>query len=228
MRDSDVITFDCYGTLIDWETGIRNSFKKAMVKSGAKPGLESEALRLYEIEEARVEKEQPHQLYRDVLSETARSVATKIGWNLPDEDSSFLAESLPRWKPFPDTNQALKRFARRHTLGILSNVDNELLAATLNQLEARFDIIVTAENVKSYKPNLGHFREAHRIIGDRPWVHVAGSFYHDIEPAVGMGIGAVWVNRKSATPPNKYSEDKGVEVKDLKRLAELFDSSLMR
>ena len=224
MRDSDVITFDCYGTLIDWETGIRNAFKKAMARSGTRKGLESEALRLYEREEARLENEQPHQRYRDVLSETARAVATKIGWNLREADSSFLADSLPEWTPFPDTNSALKRLARRHTLGILSNVDNELLAATLKRLEARFDILVTAENVKSYKPSPGHFREARRIIGEKPWVHAAGSFYHDIEPAVAMGIRAVWVNRKSAAPHDKYPEERMVEVKDLKSLADWFDS----
>lgn len=226
MTDSGIITFDCYGTLIDWESGIRNAFKKALSKSGAKPELETEALRLYETEEARIENEQPHQLYKDVLSETTKAIAKKIGWNLPDADATFLAEALPRWTPFPDTNPALESLARKYTLGILSNVDNILLAGTLKHLKPRFEILVTAENVKSYKPKQAHFIEARRLVGDRAWVHVAGSFYHDIEPAVGMGIRAVWVNRKGATPPHRYSERQVFEAKDLNQVADWFEARL--
>ena len=224
MTNSGIITFDCYGTLIDWESGIRNAFKKALSKSGAKPELETQALSLYETEEARIENEQPHRLYREVLSETTEAIARKIGWNLPDADASFLAEALPRWTPFPDTNPALERLARKYALGILSNVDDNLLARTLKHLKPRFEILVTAENVKSYKPKPAHFIEARRLIGDRTWVHVAGSFYHDIEPAVGMGIRAVWVNRKGAAPPPWYSEKQVFEAKDLNQVADWFEA----
>lgn len=226
MTNSGVITFDCYGTLIDWETGIRGAFKKALSRSGAKPELETEALSLYETEEARVENEQPHKLYRYVMSETARAIARKIGWNLADADSSFLAEALPRWTPFPDTNSALERLARKHTLGILSNVDNDLIAGTLKHLKSRFEILVTAENVKSYKPKQAHFIEARRLIGDRTWVHVAGSFYHDIEPAAEMGIRSIWVNRKGATPRRLYSERQVFEAKNLDQVADWFETRL--
>ena len=224
MTESGVITFDCYGTLIDWESGIRKAFKKAMSKSGAKPELETEALRLYETEETRVENERPHKLYRDVLSETAKAIAKKIGWNLSDADASFLADALPRLTPFPDTNPALERLARKYTLGILSNVDNNLLAGTLTHLKPTFEILVTAENVKSYKPKRAHFIEARRLIGDRTWVHVAGSFYHDIEPAAAIGIRAVWVNRKGSTPTHQYSERQVFEAKDLNQVADWFET----
>ena len=224
MRGSEVITFDCYGTLIDWEAGIGSSLKKAMATSGAKTDLQCEAVSIYEAEEARIESQRPHRLYREVMSETVMAVARRIGWSLPNADSSFLAESLPQWMPFPDTNPALKRLARDHTLGILSNVDNDLLTATLKRLDARFDILVTAENVGSYKPNPGHFREARRLIGERPWLHVAGSYYHDIKPAVAMGIRAVWVNRKGSSAPPGSHEKNVVEVKNLTGLADWFES----
>ena len=223
MATAEVITFDCYGTLIDWEKGIRNAFHNAILKTGGDPSLESKACETYEEEERRVEKEKPHILYRDVLSKTSLAVARKIGWKLPEADSSFLARELPNWTPFPDTNPSLARLARKHTLGILSNVDNDLLSGTLRHLRSSFEIQVTAENVGSYKPAFGHFEEARRIIGDRGWVHVAGSQYHDIEPAVKLGISAVWVNRKNARPAGNYSTKQASVVKDLTELVNRLD-----
>ena len=224
MTGAEVITFDCYGTLIDWEKGIRNAFHNAILKTGGDPGLESKASEAYEEEERRVEKEKPHILYRDVLSKTSLAVARKIGWNLPEAESTFLARELPNWTPFPDTNPSLAKLARKHTLGILSNVDNDLLSRTVRHFTSPFEIRVTAENVRSYKPAFGHFEEARRIIGDRSWVHVAGSQYHDIEPAVKLGIKAVWVNRKNARPTRNYSEKQVSEVKDLNELVNRLDS----
>jgi 2-haloalkanoic acid dehalogenase type II len=220
----EVITFDCYGTLIDWETGIRNAFHSALLQTGAHQDLESKAFELYEEEERRVEKDKPHLLYRDVLSRTSLNVAKKIGWKLPEAQSNFLAKALPTWAPFPDTNPSLAELSRKHTLGILSNVDNNLLAGTLKHLTSPFNIKVTAENVRSYKPAPAHFEEARKIIGDRPWVHVAASQYHDIEPAVRLGIRAVWVNRKNAHPNSQYSKMEVSHVKDLGELVDLLDS----
>ena len=224
MAAPEVITFDCYGTLIDWENGIRNAFHKAILRTGGDPALEAKASQAYEEEERRVEKEKPHILYRDVLSKTSLAVARKIGWKLPEAESTFLAGELPNWTPFPDTNPSLAKLARKHSLGILSNVDNDLLSGTIKHFTSPFEIKVTAENVRSYKPAIGHFEEARRIIGDRTWVHVAGSQYHDIEPAVKLGIKAVWVNRKNARPTVNYSEKQVSEVKDLTELIARLDS----
>src|SRR5437660_8919401 len=128
LKQSRVMPLDCYGTLIDWETGIRNAFRSAMLRTGASQGLESKAFDLYEEEERRVERERPHLLYRDVLSRTCLSVARRIGWRLSEAESNFLAKELPTWTPFPDANPSLARLSTEHTLGILSNVDNDLLA----------------------------------------------------------------------------------------------------
>jgi len=217
-----VITFDCYGTLIDWETGIRDAFHRAMSQTGASPSLESKAFELYEEEERRVERERPHLLYREVLARTSLNVARKIGWKL--SESNFLAKELPTWTPFHDTNPSLEKLSRTYALGILSNVDNDLLAGTLKHFTSPFDFKVTAENVRSYKPAPAHFEEARRITRDRPWIHVAASQYHDIEPAVRLGIRAFWVNRKNARPTGQYSEREVSEVKDLAQLAHLLCS----
>jgi 2-haloalkanoic acid dehalogenase type II len=221
----EVITFDCYGTLVDWETGIRNAFHRAMSQTGTSPSLESKAFELYEEEERKVEREKPHLLYRDVLGKTSLSVARKIRWKLSEAQSKFLVKELPTWTPFPDTNPSLAKLSRKHTLGILSNVDNDLLAGTLKHFTCPFDIKVTAENVRSYKPASDHFEEARRIIGDRPWVHVAASQYHDIEPAMQLGIKAVWVNRKSTRPDHDYSKKDVSVVRDLSQLVDLLASN---
>ena len=204
--------------------GIRNAFRNAILKTGADPGLESKASEVYEEEERRIEKDKPYFLYRDVLSMTSLAVARKIGWKLPQAESTFLARELPNWTPFTDTNPSLARLATNHTLGILSNVDNYLLSGTLRHLTSPFEIKVTAENVKSYKPAFRHFEEARRIIGDRSWLHVAGSQYHDIQPAVELGIQAVWVNRKNARPTRNYTEKQVLEVKDLTELVKRLDA----
>src|SRR5437879_12275263 len=163
------MTFDCYGTLIDWWTGIRKALRSAMLRTGASQGLESKAFELYEEEERRVERERPHLLYRDVLSKTSLSVARKIGWKLSSAKSTFLAKELPTWIPFPDTNPSLARLSTEQALGILSNVDNDLLAGTIKHFTCPFEIKVTAENVRSYKPASGHFEVAGKNIGDRTW-----------------------------------------------------------
>src|SRR5207302_8440717 len=108
-----------------------NAFGSAMLRTGARQGLESKSFELYEEEERRVERERPHLLYRDVLSKTSLSIARKIGWKLSESESTLLAKELPTWTPFPDTNPSLARFSTVHALGILSNVDNDLLAGTV-------------------------------------------------------------------------------------------------
>jgi 2-haloalkanoic acid dehalogenase type II len=220
----EVITFDCYGTLIDWESGIRKAFHSAMSRSALGRDLESKAFELYEEEERRVEKQNPHLLYRDVLSKTSLNVARKIGWSLPEAKSNFLARELPTWTPFPDTNPSLSKLSKKHVLGILSNVDNDLLAGTIKHLTSPFEIRITAENVRSYKPALAHFEEARKIIGERSWLHVAASQYHDVEPAVKLGIRAVWVNRKNGQLNSHYGRMEVLEVNDLAQLANLLDS----
>jgi 2-haloalkanoic acid dehalogenase type II len=206
MRRFDALTFDCYGTLIDWERGISEAFAAAARADGV--ALEVAAvLRAYHEVEPRVQAER-YRRYRDVLALTARGVADRLGWTLPPGRESFLAESLPSWPPFPDTNDALRRLkGAGHRLIILSNVDDDLLAGTRHHLAVEFDAVITAERVGSYKPAGGHFAAARTQIGDAPWLHVAQSYFHDVQPARALGVPTAWINRKGERPLDDRGPD---------------------
>jgi 2-haloalkanoic acid dehalogenase type II len=190
----DIITFDCYGTLIDWEGGIIAAFQAEAVKDGVELNAD-QIIEAYSAEEPAVESA-GYRSYREVLGETARRVAAKLGWELEPERAGFLAASLTDWKPFPDTNAALERLASRFKLGILSNVDDDLLAATRRHFTVEFDLIVTAQQVKSYKPAPAHFTEALARTTGKRLLHAAQSYFHDVVPTSKLGIPVVWVNRK--------------------------------
>jgi 2-haloalkanoic acid dehalogenase type II len=195
-RSYDVITFDCYGTLIDWEGGIAGAFAAAVAAHGETLDV-GRVLAAYERIEPTVEAER-YRSYREVLTESARRVAREIGWALPESSAGFLAESLPSWRPFSDTNPALERLARAgFQLGILSNVDDDLLAGTRRHFTVPFDLIVTAQQVRSYKPADPHFVAARGRIGGKRWLHAAQSHFHDVVPCQRLGIPVAWVNRKS-------------------------------
>jgi len=199
QRPFDYITFDCYGTLIDWESGIREAFRVAAAEDGV--SLDEAAVwRAYAMIEPEVEQEM-YRSYRDVLSETAARVAHLLGWPIQRQRAIFLAESLPSWRPFADTNAALQRLQKAgYQLGILSNVDDDLLAATRRHFTVEFRLIVTAQQVHSYKPAPGHFITARERTGGAPWLHAAQSNYHDIIPTNTLGISNAWINRKHERP----------------------------
>ena len=195
VRPYDVITFDCYGTLIDWDGGIAAAFAKAVAETGGRLDAQ-QVCDTYETIEAEVEAER-YRAYREVLTESTRRVARRLGWALPEARAGFLAESLPFWIPFPDTNAALERLFRAgYQLGILSNVDDDLLAETRKHFTVPFDLIVTAQQVGSYKPAPGHFLTARERIGARRWLHAAQSHFHDVTPASRHAIDTGWINRR--------------------------------
>ncbi len=213
-----VITFDCYGTLIDWETGIWNAFREAADADGVKLDR-AHVTDSYHAVEAMVERGS-YRPYRDVLAETARRVAAECGWTISQEQAEFLPRSLPRWLPFPDTNGALTQLAERYRLGILSNVDEDLLTRTCEHFPVEFDFWVTADRVESYKPDLAHFEAARPFVGDSTgWLHVAQSLYHDVAPARCVGLPVVWVNRKGERP-GPETPAPAREVPDLSALTE--------
>jgi 2-haloalkanoic acid dehalogenase type II len=216
-RPYDVITFDCYGTMIDWEGGIRTAF--SAFAASMRMSLDGDAaLALYIETEAAVEAE-AYRSYRAVLTETTHRIATRLGWRLPPERASFLADSLPAWPPFRDTNPALRRLADAgYRLGILSNIDDELLAWSRRHLAAPFDIAVTAQQVGSYKPASAHFTTARTLIGDQRWLHAAQSYFHDVVPARALGIPVAWINRKGQTAADGGKPDR--EFRTLTGLAD--------
>jgi 2-haloalkanoic acid dehalogenase type II len=206
MRRFDVLSFDCYGTLIDWERGIAEAFAAAAGADGV--SLDRAAvLRAYHEVEPRVQAER-YRRYREVLALAARAVADRLGWVLAPGREAFLPESLPAWPPFPDTNDALRRLRDAgHRLIILSNVDDDLIAGTRRHLAVDFEAVVTAEQVGSYKPAPGHFAAARKRIGGAPWLHVAQSYFHDVQPARALGIPSAWINRKGERPLDDRGPD---------------------
>lgn len=213
----ELVTFDCYGTLIDWRTGIADAFAEAV--PGAAAVSRERLFQAYARAEAEVESG-PYLPYREVLTRAAARAAELLGLRVPDSRRPFLANSLPAWMPFADTNPALERIAALASrLGILSNVDDDLLALTLEHLAVPFDLLITASGLRSYKPAAAHFLAAIEACGGRPEaiVHVAESYYHDVRAARRLGIRTLWVNRTSA--PRAADVAPSAELRDLAQVA---------
>jgi 2-haloalkanoic acid dehalogenase type II len=195
VRPFDVVTFDCYGMLIDWETGITRAFQETAAADGVT--LDPVAV-LRVLFDTRPASEAPeYQTYRERLTDAALRVGRRLGWTISRERAAFLPEILPYWMPFPDTNPALTRLSQAgYALGILSNADDDLLAGTLRHLEVGFSLLITAQQVRSYKPAPGHFAAARGRIAPQRWLHAAQSYFHDVTPAVAHSIPVAWINRK--------------------------------
>ena len=196
-----LITFDCYGTLIDWENGMLAALRPMLSRDGRRIA-DTQILELYGEIEAELESG-PYIPYRQVLAQSAQELGRRLGTEVSTEEGSAFAESLTRWKPFVDTIAALQSLARRFRLGIISNVDDDLFAETRKRLApVQFDFVVTAQQMQSYKPSRRNFEEAIRRSGlsKDQILHAGQSLYHDIAPANALGIRNVWVNRPSIRP----------------------------
>jgi 2-haloacid dehalogenase/putative hydrolase of the HAD superfamily len=217
MSAAEVLTFDCYGTLIDWERGISDAFLAASREDGVALHRDT-VLTTYADVEPTLQRA-TYRSYREVLTESALECGRRLGWPVSRDRAGFLAESLPNWPPFPDTNPALEILrAQGHMLGILSNIDDDLLEGTRRHFGVAFELLVTAQQLRSYKPDHAHFERAQAAIGSRRWLHVAQSYFHDIEPACALGIPVVWVNRKRESPMG--SARPTAEVTDLTQLVD--------
>jgi 2-haloacid dehalogenase len=217
------VTFDVYGTLIDWETGIYDAF----AAEAARDDFEIERAVLMPLfhEISREIEGGSYELYAEVLRRTAIEIAKRIDWALEPSRSGFLPESVQRWPPFKETNAQLAKLAKKHRLGLLSNIDDKLLGQTRRQIPIDFDLVVTAQQVRSYKPEPAHFTEcARRIGGKRGWVHVSSSYYHDVVPCVKQRVPVIWVNRtKESLEPSQRKPT--AEVPNLKEAAKLLGAT---
>ena len=182
-------TFDCYGTLIDWNGGIRSELARVFGEARADE-------RLHSFHELEPELEADgKRSYREVLTEAMRRLGAPSG----EEDA--LARSLPHWRPFPEVTEALRQArANGWKLAILSNTDRDYIEASMERLGVPFDLAIVASEIGSYKPDLGHWRAFEERIGRAPDVHVAASLFHDIGPANQLGLRSVWINRLGETP----------------------------
>jgi len=186
-------TFDCYGTLVDWNRGIGDELDRLFGSDSREVAL----ARYYELEHE-VQAASPAAPYREVLAETLVGVALSIGRELPDDEGNALGRSLPTWPVFEDVPSALDEVRRRGwRLAILSNTDRNYIDASMERIGVPFELAVVASEIGSYKPAPGHWREFRRMTGADPsrHVHVAASLYHDVEPSRELGIPCVWINR---------------------------------
>ncbi|HET7893578.1 MAG TPA: haloacid dehalogenase type II [Candidatus Sulfotelmatobacter sp.] len=196
----EILTFDCYGTLINWEAGILSALHRILSAHG-KDLDDATMLKLYGDFELLAE-QGTFRPYKEVLQLVVRQFADELHFTPTPQELRSLSDSLASWKPWPDTVAALRQLKSRFRLAILSNVDDALFAGTRLQLGVEFDAVITAQQAQAYKPSLKIFEfalsrinaPAHRVL------HVGQSIYHDVVPAQTLGLATVWVNRPSARP----------------------------
>src|ERR1700760_902381 len=217
------VTFDVYGTLIDWETGIYEAFAKEAARDDFEIDRNVLIPLFHEISQE-IEGGS-YELYAEVLRRTAIEIAKRLEWELEPSRSGFLPDSVQRWKPFKETNIQLQKLAKKYKLGLLSNIDDKLLGQTRRHIPTDFDLVVTAQQVRSYKPDPAHFTECARRVGSKEgWVHIAASYYYDIEPCLKRKIPVIWVNRNKETLESSQKKPTA-EVTSLKDAAKLLGVS---
>ena len=204
LADFEAMSFDCYGTLIDWEAGL-SAVLGPWAREHGLDLTEEQLLTEYSTVEATVEAQRPTDLYPDVLARSMRLLGGKLGAGVTGEEAARLAGSVPDWPAFPDSRDALLALGRRFKLIILSNVDRASFAGSNARLGVTFTSILTAQDIGSYKPSQRNFDaltgEAARLgIEPGKLVHVAQSLYHDHVPAKRAGLPTVWINRRHARP----------------------------
>jgi 2-haloacid dehalogenase len=221
----EVVSFDCYGTLVDWESGILDAVRPILASHDLFPSDER-LLEYYAEAESEAEKG-PYAPYKDVLRRAFGGLLSRLGVAASSGEVDLLARSLGEWPPFPDTAAALRALKSRYRIAVISNTDDDLFALTAQSLGVAFDGVVTAEQARSYKPDPAVFRRALAAFGvpKERLLHAAQSLFHDVAPAQGLGIATAWVNRRAgrpgpgATPPAQAAPD--LAVPDLATLASL-------
>jgi 2-haloacid dehalogenase len=212
------VTMDCYGTLIDWEKGILDAFRREAEEDGLsfdeKAFLESFFRIQAEVQSG------SYELYAEVLRRTAVKAAGEIGWQLEPSRAQFLPDSVASWPPFRETNAAMERLKKKYDIGIVSNIDDKLLGLTRRHLRPDLDLVVTAQQVRSYKPDPAHFKEATRRIGGKKgWIHIGTGYVNDVEPVLRMRSPVIWVNRHNE--PLDGRREPTATVKNFREAAKL-------
>jgi 2-haloacid dehalogenase/putative hydrolase of the HAD superfamily len=216
LKDIKWVTTDCYGTLIDWEKGLTDSFRKEADRDGFSFEEGPFIQRFFEVQAEIMSGS--YELYAEVLRRTAVKVAKEIGWELEPSRAQFVPDSVAYWPPFREANAAMDRLGGRYDVGIVSNVDDKLLGISRRHLRTELDIVVTAQQVRSYKPDEAHFREcARRLGGKKGWVHIASGYDADVAPLLKMKVPVIWVNRHGEKLDGRKKPD--AEVKTFRAAA---------
>ena len=214
-----VLTFDCYGTLIDWEGGMRASLESVVQRTGLPAPWETLTAKYIEVE-MDVEAE-PYRPYREVLQIALRRTFESYGFEINEQEQQAFVDSIRSWPPFAETQTVLESLIRKgKQLAILSNIDNDIIRESVQHIGVPFDWIISAEDVNSYKPAHGHWTRFLEISGvpKERILHVGASALHDIRPAKEIGFRSVWVNRTNE-PSNLCEPDS--MLSDLRKLPEL-------
>jgi 2-haloacid dehalogenase len=196
----EVLTFDCYGTLIDWEAGILSALHPVIERVGLNVDHESLLEHFARIESSI--QDGPYRPYREVLSDVLRGLGRELGFRPTESEQEGFGASVGTWPPFPDTVVSLTALRTRYQLAVVSNVDDDLFEGSASLMKVPFDQVVTAQQLRSYKPARAHFDEVLRRLG-KPMnrvLHVAQSLFHDVAPAKALGFSCVWVNRRAGRP----------------------------
>ncbi len=220
----EVLTFDCYGTLIDWESGIWEALHPSLTNHHIAL-TRDKALELYGELESEAEHGEYHE-YKAVLRMVLEGLGSRLGFAPTPIELQHFSESVKDWPAFADSAHALQALKKKYKLAIISNIDDDLFALSAQRLQVQFDWIITAQQAKSYKPSLNNFHLAFERIGlpKDKILHVAQSLFHDMVPAKTLGLSTVWINRRynqggfGATPPAQAQPD--LEVPNLQTLAE--------
>jgi 2-haloacid dehalogenase len=218
-KDIRFVSFDCYGTLIDWELGAFEAFQKEADRDGFTIDRDVAIPLFLDIQHEIMSGS--YELYAEVMRRTAIRCAQELGWDLEPSRAQFLPDSIPRWPPFRETNAQLERFAKKYEIGLISNIDDKLLGATRRHFRVDWDLVVTAQQVRSYKPDPAHFKECGRRIGGKKgWVHIASGYEVDVEPCIKEKIPVIWVNRHGQKLEGNQKKPTE-EVKNLREAAKL-------
>ena len=216
LKDINWVTTDCYGTLIDWEKGILDGFKAEADRDGFSFEEEPFINRFLEVQAEIMSGS--YELYAEVLRRTAVKVAKEIGWELEPSRAQFVPDSVAHWQPFRESNAAMDRLSKRYEVGIVSNIDDKLLGVSRRHLRTDLELVVTAQQVRSYKPDPAHFKEAARRIGGKKgWVHIASGYDADIAPLMKMNVPVIWVNRHGEKLDGRKAPD--ATVKNIREAA---------
>lgn len=216
------VTLDVYGTLIDWETGVMDALEK--VTEGEVKFDKAEVLSQFKEIQHKIEAGS-YELYAEVLRRTVIEIAENIGWRLEPSQAGFLPESIASWKPFSETNPSLKKLSKNFQTGLVSNIDDKLLGHTRRHIPLDFDLVVTAQQVRAYKPDPAHFNEFQRRIGGKKgWVHISSSYHTDVEPCIKKKVPVIWINRNKETL-EKGQKKPDAEVKNLREAIKLLGLS---
>jgi 2-haloacid dehalogenase/putative hydrolase of the HAD superfamily len=210
------VTTDCYGTLIDWEKGITEAFTRVAEEDGFSFDQRQLLRRFFEIQEEIMAGS--YELYAEVLRRATVKVAEELGWQIEPSRAQFLPDSIADWTPFREANAAMDRLGKKYDVGIVSNIDDKLLGVSRRHLRTELGLVVTAQQVRSYKPDPAHFREtARRIGGKRGWIHIGCNYQQDIAPCLKMKVPVIWVNRHGEKLEGRKKPD--AEVKNFRDAA---------